>query len=57
MLRVTIVANNKNMTYSVKMYENTNIYNFDLKKMDMNAKEIKYTKPQNPVFSKQEERI
>jgi choloylglycine hydrolase len=44
----TVVANSKNMTYNVKMYENNNIYNFDLKKMDMNAKEIKYTKLDQP---------
>jgi choloylglycine hydrolase len=40
----TVVANNKNMTYSVKMYANNNIYAFDMNKMDMSAKEIKYTK-------------
>ena len=40
----SVVANNKNMTYNVKMYANTNIYSFDLKKMDVNAKEIQYTK-------------
>lgn len=39
----SVVANNKNMTYNVKMYANTNIYSFDLKKMDVNAKEIQYT--------------
>ena len=40
----SVVANNKNMTYNVKMYANTNIYSFDLKKMDVNAKEIQYIK-------------
>ncbi|HAT39656.1 MAG TPA: hypothetical protein DCW35_07055 [Polynucleobacter sp.] len=40
----SVVANNKEMPYSVKMYENTNIYSYDLKKIDVNAKEIKYTK-------------
>jgi choloylglycine hydrolase len=44
----TVVANNKDMTYNVKMYANNNIYTFDLKKMDMNAKEIKYTKLNKP---------
>jgi choloylglycine hydrolase len=43
-----VVANNKSMTYNVKMYENNNIYTFDMKKMDMNAKEIKYTKLDQP---------
>jgi choloylglycine hydrolase len=40
----SIVANNKTMIYNVKMYEGNNIYAFDLKKMDVNAKEIKYIK-------------
>jgi choloylglycine hydrolase len=44
----SVVANNKDMTYNVKMYENNNIYTFDLKKMDMNAKEIRYTKLNQP---------
>ena len=44
----TIVANNKEMIYNVKMYANNNIYTFDLKKMDMNAKEIKFTKLDQP---------
>ena len=44
----SVVANNKEMTYSVKMYENTNVYSYDLKKMDVNAKEIKYTKLDKP---------
>ena len=44
----SVVANNKNMTYSVKMYENTNIYVFDFKKSDMNAKEIKSVKLNQP---------
>jgi choloylglycine hydrolase len=43
-----VVANNKSMTYNVKMYANTNIYTFDMKKMDVNAKEIKYTKLNQP---------
>ncbi len=40
----SVVADNKNMIYNLKMFETTNIYTFDLKKMDFNAKEIKYTK-------------
>jgi len=36
------------MIYSLKMFENTNIYSFDLKKMDVNAKEIKYYKLDKP---------
>ena len=44
----SIVANNKSLVYNVKMYANTNIYTFDLKKMDVNAKEIKYTKLDQP---------
>ena len=45
----SVVANNKNMTYSSKMYENTNIYTYDLKKMDVNAKEVKYIKLDKPL--------
>ncbi|QWD61841.1 linear amide C-N hydrolase [Polynucleobacter sp. MWH-UH25E] len=44
----SVVANNKSMTYSVKMYENTNIYEFDFKKFDFNSKEIKSTKLNQP---------
>lgn len=44
----SIVANSKSLVYNVKMYANTNIYTFDLKKMDVNAKEIKYTKLDQP---------
>lgn len=47
----TIVANNKSLVYNIKMYANTNIYTFDLKKMDVNAKEIKYTKLDQPRLS------
>ena len=43
-----IVANNKTMVYNVKMFENNNIYAFDLKKVDVNAKEIKYVKLAQP---------
>jgi choloylglycine hydrolase len=44
----SIVANNKTMVYNVKMFESNNIYAFDLKKMDVNAKEIKYVKLAQP---------
>lgn len=47
----SVTANNKNMTYAVKMFENTNIYVFDMKKMDMNAKEIKFTKLNQPLLT------
>ena len=47
----SVTANNKNMTYMVKMYENTNVYVFDFKKMDVNAKEIKYTKLNQPLLT------
>lgn len=47
----SVVANNKNMTYSVKMYENTNIYVFDFKKLDVNAKEIKSVKLNQPKLT------
>jgi choloylglycine hydrolase len=49
----SVVADNKNMTYNVKMFETTNIYTFDLKKMDVNAKEFQYyklDKPQTPIY-------
>ena len=45
----SVVADNKNMIYNLKMFETTNIYTFDLKKMDFNAKEIKYTKLDKPL--------
>lgn len=44
----TIVANNKSLVYNVRMYANTNVYTFDLKKMDVNAKKIKFTKLDKP---------
>jgi len=44
----SVTANNKNMTYMVKMYENNNIYLFDLKKMNTTAKEIQYIKLDKP---------
>ena len=48
----TVVADNKNMMYYVKMFETTNVQAFDLKKIDMNAKDIKYyslDKPQSYI--------
>ncbi len=47
----SVVANNKSMTYSVKMFANSNVYAFDFKKMDVNAKEIKYTRLDQPRIS------
>jgi choloylglycine hydrolase len=43
------VADNKNMIYNLKMFETTNIYSFDLKKMNVNAKEIRYIKLDKPL--------
>ncbi|WP_062310953.1 linear amide C-N hydrolase [Polynucleobacter sinensis] len=48
----TIVADNKNMIYYLKMFESTNVQSFDLKKIDVNAKQIKYydvNKPQSYI--------
>ena len=45
----SVVADNKNMVYNLKMFETTNIYTYDLKKMDVNAKEIKYIKLDKPL--------
>jgi choloylglycine hydrolase len=47
-----IVADNKNMIYNVKMFETTNVYAFDLKKINFDAKDLTYLKldkPQIPV--------
>lgn len=33
------------------MYDNTNIYAFDMKKMDVNAKEIKFIKLNQPLLT------
>jgi len=47
-----IVADNKNMIYNVKMFETTNVYAFDLKKINFDAKELTYLKldkPQMPI--------
>ncbi len=38
----SVVGDNKNLMYYVKMFDNTNVQAFDLKKIDSNAKEIKY---------------
>ncbi len=45
----TAVADNKNLIYSLKMFENTKIYTFDLKKIDVNSKDIKYIKLDKPL--------
>lgn len=48
----TVVADNKNMMYYTKMFETTNVQAFDLKKIDVNAKQIKYydlNKPQTYI--------
>jgi choloylglycine hydrolase len=48
----SIVADNKNLMYYVKMFETTNVQAFDLKKIDPNQKGIKYydlNKPQTYI--------
>ncbi len=48
----TAVADNKNLLYYIKMFENTNVQAFDLKKIDFDAKEVKYyslDKPQSYI--------
>lgn len=48
----SIVADNKNMMYYIKMFETTNVQSFDLKKIDPNTKGIKYydlNKPQSYI--------
>ncbi|MBT8548835.1 choloylglycine hydrolase family protein [Polynucleobacter paneuropaeus] len=48
----TVVADNKNMMYYVKMFETTNVQSFDMKKIDFNAKDVKYydlNKPQSYI--------
>lgn len=50
---IALVVNNKNMIYNVRMYETMNIYTFDLKNADLDAKEITYLKldqPQTPIL-------
>ena len=47
-----IVADSKNMIYNVKMFETTNVYAFDLKKINSDAKDLMYfklDKPQMPI--------
>lgn len=41
----TSVADNKNLMYYFRLFSNPTPQSFDMKKMDMNAKEIKYLKP------------
>jgi choloylglycine hydrolase len=48
-----IVADSKNLIYNIKMFETTNVYAFDLKKIDMNAERLIYMKldqPQSPIL-------
>jgi choloylglycine hydrolase len=47
-----IVADSKNLIYNIKMFETTNVYAFDLKKIDMNAERLIFMKldqPQSPI--------
>ena len=47
-----IVADSKNMIYNVKMFETTNVYAFDIKKINSDAKDLTYfklDKPQMPI--------
>lgn len=47
-----IVADSKNLIYTVKMFESTNVYAFDLKKINSDAKDLTYLKldkPQMPI--------
>jgi len=48
-----IVADNKNMIYNVKMFETTNVYAFDLKKINFDAKDLTYLKLDKPQISVQ----
>jgi choloylglycine hydrolase len=48
-----IVADAKNMIYNVKMYETTNVYAFDLKKIDVHANKLNFIAldhPQSPIL-------
>lgn len=48
-----IVADAKNMIYNVKMFETTNVYAFDLKKIDVNADKLNFIaldQPQSPIL-------
>ena len=44
----TVVAETKKMTYSVKMFDSMNVYQIDMNKVDVNAKEIKRVKLDKP---------
>lgn len=44
----TVVADNKNLKYYVKMFESTNVQAFDFKKIDANAKGIQYINLDRP---------
>jgi len=47
-----IVADSKNLVYNIKMFETTNVYAFDLKKIDVNAERLIFMKldqPQSPI--------
>lgn len=48
-----IVADAKNMIYNVKMFETTNVYAFDLKKIDVHANKLNFIaldQPQSPIL-------
>lgn len=48
-----IVADSKNLIYNIKMFETTNVYAFDLKKIDLNAERLIYInldQPQSPIL-------
>jgi len=47
-----IVADSKNLIYNIKMFDTTNVYAFDLKKIDVNAERLIFMKldqPQSPI--------
>ena len=47
-----IVADSKNMIYNVKMFDTTNVYAFDLKKINSDTRDLAYfklDKPQMPI--------
>ena len=44
----TVVAETKKMTYSVKMFDSMNVYQIDMNKVDVNAKELKRVKLDKP---------
>jgi choloylglycine hydrolase len=48
----SVVVDTKNLMYYVKMFDNTNVQAFDMKKIDFNAKELKFyslDKPQSYI--------